>query len=65
MAIEFVTYWDKGFGKFNWVIWKNVVIAVFGVLALIFGSRSAIQEIIEMYTTDPVVQQVLNATTPN
>ncbi len=63
IAIEFVTYWDQGFGKFNWIVWKNVIVAIFGVFALVFGSKSAIEEIIAMYTTSPIVPVVLNATT--
>lgn len=48
--IETVTYWDDGFGPLNWVIWKNVIITIFGFFALIFGSLSAIQEIMKLYT---------------
>lgn len=51
--IEMVTYWDEGFGPCNWIIWKNVVVCAFGVMALIFGSRSAILEILKLYTDDP------------
>lgn len=47
--IETVTYWKEGFGKYNWVAWKNVVVSIFGVLALIFGSQSAINDIIAIY----------------
>jgi len=67
IAIEFVTYWDKGFGKFNWMIWKNVIICIFGVLALFFGSKSAIEEIIDLYSSSPVLEAVaaVNATTSN
>lgn len=47
--IETVTYWDIGFGPGNWVAIKNVIICIIGVLALVFGSRSALIEIIDMY----------------
>ncbi|XP_043286065.1 proton-coupled amino acid transporter-like protein pathetic [Venturia canescens] len=47
--VETVTYWDVGFGVGNWVAIKNVVIAVVGVLALVFGSRSAIVDITRLY----------------
>ncbi|XP_055377112.1 proton-coupled amino acid transporter-like protein pathetic [Condylostylus longicornis] len=47
--IEMVVYWDDGFGKYNWIIWKNIVITIFGVLALIFGSLSAIKDIMLLY----------------
>ncbi|XP_055689068.1 proton-coupled amino acid transporter-like protein pathetic [Lutzomyia longipalpis] len=64
--IEMVTYWDEGFGRFNWVIWKNIIVCIFGVMALIFGSRSAILDIIKLYTdptdTTPVLAAAANAT---
>ncbi|KAL6426251.1 hypothetical protein ACFW04_009051 [Cataglyphis niger] len=47
--IETVTYWDVGFGPGNWVALKNVIICVIGVMALIFGSRSAIIDIVKLY----------------
>lgn len=44
-----------------------MIISIFGVLALIFGSKSAIEEIITLYTDNPVLQAVVaaNATTAN
>lgn len=48
--LETVTYWDDGFGKWNWVAWKNVVLCIFGLLALFFGSHGAILEIIAIYS---------------
>lgn len=50
MLIELVTYWDQGFGKYNWILWKNIPITIFAVVALIFGSKDAIKEIYKMYT---------------
>lgn len=48
--IEMVTYWDQGFGKYNWIIWKNVVICAFGLLALYFGSKASIVDIMQLYS---------------
>ncbi|XP_022915784.1 proton-coupled amino acid transporter-like protein pathetic [Onthophagus taurus] len=53
--IETVTFWDKGFGKFNWKILKNTIVVIFALLALIFGSKSAIEDIINVYTKAPSV----------
>lgn len=50
ILIEMVTYWDQGFGKYNWVIWKNILVCFFGIIALIFGSKSSIEDIIKLYT---------------
>lgn len=52
VAIEFVTFWDKGFGKFNWIIIKNVFITIFGILALVFGSKDAIEGIIKVFFSE-------------
>lgn len=48
--IETVTYWEQGFGKYNWIVWKNVFVCLFGLLALYFGSKSAIVDIMDVYT---------------
>ncbi|KAL5291971.1 path family protein [Megaselia abdita] len=45
--IEMVTDWETGFGAYNWVIWKNVIIVLFGLFALVFGSLSAVNDILE------------------
>ncbi|XP_058829880.1 proton-coupled amino acid transporter-like protein pathetic [Topomyia yanbarensis] len=49
ILIEMVTYWEQGFGQFNWIIWKNIFVFFFGVIALIFGSKSSIEDIIKLY----------------
>lgn len=49
VAIEVLTFWDKGFGKFNWKFFKNAIVVFIGLLALIFGSKSAILDIVAMY----------------
>lgn len=50
IMIEIVTYWDVGFGPCNWVLFKNFILFVFGVLALVFGSWTSIEEIIAEYS---------------
>lgn len=47
--IEVVTFWDQGFGKYNWKIWKNAVVVLAGLIALIFGSKSSIEDIVSVY----------------
>lgn len=60
VAIEFVTYWDSGFGPCNWIILKNIVVCLFGVFALVFGSKDAINGIITLYS--PQSETALNTT---
>lgn len=67
VIIEMVTYWDSGFGPLNWIIWKNVIVCIFGILALVFGSKSSIEEIILMYAPTPtnttIVEMITNYNT--
>ncbi|KDR19825.1 proton-coupled amino acid transporter-like protein CG1139 [Zootermopsis nevadensis] len=46
-VIETVTYWETGLG---WRLWKNLIIIVFAMLALITGSYASILEIIHEYS---------------
>lgn len=62
--VETVTFWDRGFGKFNWVIWKNVVVFFFGIIALVFGSKSAIEEIIALYLPQEIPSNSTSLGTP-
>jgi len=67
VLIEIVTYWDKGFGAYNWVMVKNVFVLAFGFLALIFGSYTSILDIINVYSPqsipdNPFIQAAVNAT---
>ncbi|XP_003707664.1 solute carrier family 36 member pathetic [Megachile rotundata] len=48
--IETVTYWDVGFGAGNWVALKNIIICIIGFMALVFGSRSSLIQIVALYS---------------
>ncbi|XP_055325327.1 proton-coupled amino acid transporter-like protein pathetic [Sitodiplosis mosellana] len=50
VIIELVICWDTGFGRFNWILYKNIICIAFGLFALIFGTMSAIAEVIEKFT---------------
>jgi proton-coupled amino acid transporter len=50
--IEIITFWDNGLGPYRWRLWKNVAVAIFGIMALAFGSYTSIVEIVRLYT-DP------------
>jgi len=62
ILIETVTYWDEGFGKYYWVVWKNVVVCIFGFIALIFGSKKAIEDILLLYNPVADVAATSNGT---
>lgn len=65
--IEIVTYWDEGFGPGRWVLWKNALVVMFGLLALVFGTYTSMEDIIATYlpsqlSNSTVVQAAVNAT---
>lgn len=47
--IEVITYWDIGFGAGKYLIWKNILVVIFGGFALVFGTKEAIAQIIHEY----------------
>lgn len=51
--IEIVTYWDTGLGRCYWIVWKNILVGTFGLLALGFGSYTSIVDIISEYLGEP------------
>nr|XP_023028365.1 proton-coupled amino acid transporter-like protein pathetic [Leptinotarsa decemlineata] len=60
VIVEMLTFWEKGFGRFHWKIFKNIIVFITAMLALVFGSKSAIEDIVKLYTTESTVQ--LNST---
>ncbi|KAL1456240.1 hypothetical protein WDU94_000985 [Cyamophila willieti] len=61
--IEVVTYWEGGFGAYNWRIYKNILVLIFGILALVFGTQTSMKDIIKAYSpAEPIVTPLLNAT---
>lgn len=54
VVIEFITYWDVGFGTGNWKVWKNILVLIFGVFALYFGTETSIKQILEAYSPAPL-----------
>nr|CAD7429478.1 unnamed protein product [Timema monikensis] len=47
--IEVITFWEEGFGTGYYRIWKNVLVIMFGVMALLFGSYTSILDIVALY----------------
>lgn len=44
--IEVITFWKVGLGRYNWILWKDMAIVVFGLLGFGFGSYSSIENIL-------------------
>ncbi|XP_068972497.1 proton-coupled amino acid transporter-like protein pathetic [Bombus flavifrons] len=47
--VETVSCWDGHLGKYNWRLWKNSVLLILSLLALVFGSWISITDIIKLY----------------
>lgn len=41
---------NGGFGKFNWLLWKNIFLMIFSIVAMVAGAFVSIKHIIEIYT---------------
>lgn len=61
--IEMITFWEKGFGKFYWKILKNLIVVIAAFMALIFGSESAVKDIVKLYQPSVVNATFENITT--
>lgn len=51
--IEVITFWERGLGPYRWRLWKNILVGIFGVMALVFGSYTSIREIAKLYAGAP------------
>lgn len=45
-VLELIVYWNEDLGKYNWRLWKDVGIIVFGLLGFFFGTYTSIAQII-------------------
>lgn len=49
--IEIITYYERpGYGKFNWILWKNILLIMFGITGFITGTYVSIEEISKEYS---------------
>uniref|UniRef100_A0A1B6E7B9 Amino acid transporter transmembrane domain-containing protein n=3 Tax=Clastoptera arizonana TaxID=38151 RepID=A0A1B6E7B9_9HEMI len=47
--MEILVFWQSpGFGRYNWRIYKNITIAVFGIIGLLTGTMMSIQEFMKV-----------------
>lgn len=52
VVIELIVHWESGFGKYNWILWKNAIITLCGIGALVFGTQAAIKDIVKAYSNN-------------
>ncbi|KAG7213064.1 hypothetical protein KM043_002395 [Ampulex compressa] len=48
-VVETISCWEGHLGPFKWRLWKNAMLLVFSLFALVFGSWVAIVDIIRLY----------------
>lgn len=46
-VIDMLTFYDEGFGRLNWRMWKNIALISFGVLGFVTGTYVSIHDIME------------------
>lgn len=47
VAVQTVHKWERGLGKFRYILWKNILLLVFYVIVLVSGCYASISEIIK------------------
>uniref|UniRef100_A0A1I8NFE8 Amino acid transporter transmembrane domain-containing protein n=1 Tax=Musca domestica TaxID=7370 RepID=A0A1I8NFE8_MUSDO len=45
-VIEIITFWPVGFGRYNWIMWKDIFILIFGLCGFFFGTYASIAQIL-------------------
>ncbi|VVD00350.1 unnamed protein product [Leptidea sinapis] len=45
-VIEIVTFWPDRFGKYDWIMWKDCLIIVFGITGFLFGTYASLENIL-------------------
>lgn len=50
-VVETVFLYPDHLGFGNWILWKNIFLTLFAILALITGTFTSVLEIIHLYTT--------------
>ncbi|CAH2063785.1 unnamed protein product, partial [Iphiclides podalirius] len=50
IVVETVHKWERGMGRFKYILWKNALLMLFYLLVLISGCYSSIKEIIIKYS---------------
>ncbi len=48
--VETVFRYPHNLGPFKWILWKNIILGVFSLIALFTGAYVSILDIIELYT---------------
>lgn len=52
-VVETIFRWED-LGRLNWILWKNIIIAVFGIIMLISGCTVTVMDIVKILTSKTV-----------
>ncbi|XP_034135082.1 proton-coupled amino acid transporter-like protein CG1139 isoform X1 [Drosophila guanche] len=44
--IEIITYYHVGYGRYNWMLWKDFLILIFGLCGFVFGTWASLAQIL-------------------
>ncbi|XP_055526283.1 proton-coupled amino acid transporter-like protein CG1139 [Wyeomyia smithii] len=46
-VVEIITFWpSRKYGRWNWILWKDILITVFGLAGFVIGTSTSVVEII-------------------
>lgn len=45
--IHIIFLWERGFGKYKWILYKDIALAIFGIFVLVTGCTQSIRQILE------------------
>lgn len=43
---QMITFWPNKLGKYNWILWKDIVIVIFGIMGFVFGTFTSVLQIL-------------------
>ncbi|XP_067626457.1 proton-coupled amino acid transporter-like protein CG1139 isoform X2 [Eurosta solidaginis] len=49
---ETIHLWPHGLGAYNWRLYKNILLSIFAIIALLSGATASINDIIKFYTQE-------------
>ncbi|XP_016989339.1 proton-coupled amino acid transporter-like protein pathetic isoform X2 [Drosophila rhopaloa] len=44
--IEMITFYNVGYGRYNWMLWKDFLILIFGLCGFVFGTWASLAQIL-------------------
>ncbi|XP_063375142.1 proton-coupled amino acid transporter-like protein pathetic [Cydia amplana] len=58
--VDTVHNWDRGLGRFNWKLWKNMFIGLISLVALFAGSYKSISDMVAKYGQSEHLEMTMN-----